>query len=387
MRTLENSRDPVSQSRLLVYGPSGCGKTAFASACFNEAQESDAGWITTTLVASQILEDPMTNINRAFEAIERYGVKGLLIENVDYLFTSVLSNPASYQLLFEKIEGTNALQLLIATTRHPEHLSSRELEVFNEVFPLLFPDEEQRLDILRVHTRNIKLHNSVDLREIANSIPWWNGKEIYELMNGGSSDSLTAQALCERISFIGQSIHVEKRVARMGELLKFTESHCTNTPVRKGALSRYSELMTLLDGQTPTSRKSPNEESLHPNIHILISRMHDALNREDYSGVLHASASIFETLAKDIIGIPSVQDQTLKSFFNRYRKDSGLPNAVLDYILAIYDSRNVTPLAGHGSIQTPIISRQEAISLCEMTKAFVKIEYKLREASGGGNPT
>lgn len=114
--------------------------------------------------------------------------------------------------------------------------------------------------------------------------------------------------------------------------------------------------------------------------------MHDALKREDYSGVLHASASIFETLAKDIVGIPSVQDQTLKSFFDRYRKDSGLPNAVLDYILGIYDSRNVTPLAGHGSIRTPIISRPEAVSLCEMTKAFANIEYKLREANSPSNP-
>ncbi len=142
--------------------------------------------------------------------------------------------------------------------------------------------------------------------------------------------------------------------------------------------SRYSELMGYVDSEVSTNQNSPNEASVHPNIQILISRMNDALQRRDYSGVLHASASIFETLAKDIIAIPSVQDQTLKSFFDRYRKDSGLPNAVLDYILEIYDSRNVTPLAGHGSIQTPLISRLEAISLCEMTKAFAKIEYRLR---------
>jgi len=102
----KNSTDLGSQSRMLIYGPSGCGKTAFASACFNEAEESDAGWITTALIASQILEDPMSNINRAFEGIQQYGVKGLLIEDADYLFTSLRSNPASYQLLFEKIEGT-----------------------------------------------------------------------------------------------------------------------------------------------------------------------------------------------------------------------------------------------------------------------------------------
>lgn len=118
---------------------------------------------------------------------------------------------------------------------------------------------------------------------------------------------------------------------------------------------------------------------IHPNIRILIERMDDALKRNDYPGVLHAGASIFETLAKVVIDIPSIEDKTLKSFFDRYRKDSALPDEILNYILAIYDSRNTTPIAGHGSTKTPSISREAAISLSEMSKAFVNIEYKLHE--------
>jgi hypothetical protein len=117
---------------------------------------------------------------------------------------------------------------------------------------------------------------------------------------------------------------------------------------------------------------------IHANIHFLIERMDSDLHREDYAGVLHCSASIFETMGKDIVGIPSVQTQTLKSFFERYRKDSALPQEILDYIVSVYEKRNVTPLAGHGSIQKPAISKQEAVFLVELTKAFVNIEYKLR---------
>jgi hypothetical protein len=116
----------------------------------------------------------------------------------------------------------------------------------------------------------------------------------------------------------------------------------------------------------------------HPNIEILLDRMDDALKRGDHSGVLHSSASIFETLAKEIVSDPSVQNRTLKSFFQKYRKESELPTAVLDFILAVYESRNVTPLAGHGSTGTPSISPDVAITLAEMTKAFVRIEYLLR---------
>jgi hypothetical protein len=129
----------------------------------------------------------------------------------------------------------------------------------------------------------------------------------------------------------------------------------------------------------PLDKVESEETPEHPNIRVVAWRMDDALKRDDYAGVLHASAVIFETMAKDIVGISTVQNQTLKSFFERYRKDSLLPNEILDYILSVYDSRSIEPLAGHGSTQTPEITKETAIVLSEMTKAFVKIEYTLHK--------
>jgi hypothetical protein len=105
--------------------------------------------------------------------------------------------------------------------------------------------------------------------------------------------------------------------------------------------------------------------------------MASSLENSDFAAVLHSSASIFETLAKDVVGIPSVQDQTLAGFFERYKKDSQLPAELQEKILNTYKSRNSTPLAGHGSTQAPSISKEEAVTLCELTKAFVRIEYRL----------
>ncbi|PYP89037.1 MAG: hypothetical protein DMF61_04905 [Blastocatellia bacterium AA13] len=130
--------------------------------------------------------------------------------------------------------------------------------------------------------------------------------------------------------------------------------------------------------QRQTGGNARRHSDLHPNIHMLLGRMNDALERQDFAGVLHASASVFETLAKEVVGIAGVQNQTLKSFFDRYRKVSGLPQALLDYVLAIYDRRNKVPLAGHGSTLPPDISRQEATLMAELTKAFVNIEYDMQ---------
>jgi len=116
----------------------------------------------------------------------------------------------------------------------------------------------------------------------------------------------------------------------------------------------------------------------HPNIRLLVSRMENSLETEDYSGVLHSSASIFETMAKNVVGIPTVQDKTLKSFFERYKLDSNLPESVLDFILDTYDKRNITPLAGHGSLNEPDMNKEQAVILSEMTKTIVRIEAKLK---------
>jgi len=147
-------------------------------------------------------------------------------------------------------------------------------------------------------------------------------------------------------------------------------------------LDAYLKFKKYLNGDSVDSVIVQSDETeQHPNIKTLIKRMDRALKDSDYSAVLHSSASIFETLAKDIVAIPSVQNQTLKAFFDRYRKDSKLPDELLNYIESVYASRNTEPLAGHGSAIVPQITKQQAIVISEMTIAFVNIEYKSRSDS------
>ncbi len=107
--------------------------------------------------------------------------------------------------------------------------------------------------------------------------------------------------------------------------------------------------------------------------------METAFAAKDYPSVLHASASVFETLAKDIMQAPTVNDQPLASFFDGYRKKSQLPEAVLDYMLQVYKERNKEPLAGHGSLTPPTVGETQEIVLCEMTKSIVRMERTLTE--------
>ncbi len=118
-------------------------------------------------------------------------------------------------------------------------------------------------------------------------------------------------------------------------------------------------------------------EGEHPNIRLLAIRMDRAFDDKDYPGVLHASASIFETLAKIVFANPNVENEPLGAFFNGYRNRSALPAPLLDYILEIYKRRNTEPLAGHGSTTPPTVSAKEATTLIEMTKMCVRLERRL----------
>lgn len=119
------------------------------------------------------------------------------------------------------------------------------------------------------------------------------------------------------------------------------------------------------------------------NIGVLFERMADCWKRNDFGGVLHASASVFETMAKDIIQNPAIENQPLGGFFEQYRRHSALPQPSLDLILDTYKRRNATPLAGHGGTGSPQISKEQATEIMRITRDFVRHEYKARAHSVG----
>lgn len=117
----------------------------------------------------------------------------------------------------------------------------------------------------------------------------------------------------------------------------------------------------------------------HPNIRQLIERMEAAYSQDDYSAVLHASASVFETLAKVVFSSPQVENSTFGSIFDGYKKRSKLPEFLLQHAKDTYDRRNTEPLAGHGSTLPSTVTKDDAQVIIELTKTCVRLERKLAE--------
>ncbi|AZU04881.1 hypothetical protein X907_2366 [Glycocaulis alkaliphilus] len=124
----------------------------------------------------------------------------------------------------------------------------------------------------------------------------------------------------------------------------------------------------------------PDEElepSEHTNMRKLFDRMDRALEASDWPLVVHTAASVFETLAKSIVTNPTVQNQSLGSWFALYRKHSTLSDSILDEIKSIFDKRNTEALAGHGSTVDPATTEKEARVMRELTRTIVKLEREL----------
>ena len=142
-------------------------------------------------------------------------------------------------------------------------------------------------------------------------------------------------------------------------------------------LGGFDENVTVDILELSEIEEDSEDDTEHPNIRLLISRMTDAYDRADYPGVLHASASIFETLAKVVFNKQSVENATLGSIIAGYRNRSALPSVLLDFVEETYNRRNTEPLAGHGATQAPSISAEDAAVLVELTKTCVRLERRL----------
>jgi hypothetical protein len=132
------------------------------------------------------------------------------------------------------------------------------------------------------------------------------------------------------------------------------------------------EILELPD--LPVDTSSSEGHSNHPNLRRLFERMDRAMQDSDWSLVLHTGASIFETLAKQVVPNPSIQHQSLGGWFSLYRNHSKLAKPLLDAIEDIFKRRNVEPLAGHGSTENPAITQDEAEQVRILTTALVKLE-------------
>ena len=176
---------------ILLYGPPGTGKTLLAKAI---ATESEANFISIKgpELLSMWVGESEKGVRKIFRRARQVAPCIVFFDELDAIATkrgrdnnNGVSERVVNQLLTE-VDGVEALHnvIFIAATNRPDLIDSALLRPgrIDKLIMVPAPDKKAREEILKVHTKNIKLEKDVDIKELATQTKGFSGADLEGLI-------------------------------------------------------------------------------------------------------------------------------------------------------------------------------------------------------------
>jgi len=174
---------------LLMYGPPGCGKTMIARAVANETG-AFFFLINGPEIMSKLAGESESNLRRAFEEAEKNAPAIIFIDEIDSIAPKREKTHGEVERrivsqLLTLMDGLKSRShvIVIGATNRPNSIDPalRRFGRFDREIDIGIPDTTGRLEILRIHTKNMKLDPDVDLEAIANETHGYVGADLAQL--------------------------------------------------------------------------------------------------------------------------------------------------------------------------------------------------------------
>jgi transitional endoplasmic reticulum ATPase len=213
---------------VLLYGFPGCGKTLLAKAVANESEVNFFS-INGPEIMSKFYGESEKRLRGIFEKAQKNSPSIIFIDEVDsmtprrgagYSHSGVTGRVIS-QLLTE-MDGLVSLKnvIVIAATNRPDILDPALLRPgrFDRLIYVPSPDEDARLEIFRIYTKEMPLADDVKLTTLARATKDYSGADIaalcreagmHVLRRSMSSDTVSMADFKKGMDTIGPSITPE----------------------------------------------------------------------------------------------------------------------------------------------------------------------------------
>ncbi|MEM4318460.1 MAG: CDC48 family AAA ATPase [Candidatus Pacearchaeota archaeon] len=171
---------------VLLYGPSGTGKTLLAKAVATES-EANFIYVAGPSLLSKWVGESEKGIRQVFERARQVAPCIIFFDEIDAIASKrgYDVNRTTERMLNQMLAELDGLQeikgiVVIAATNRPDILDSALLRPgrFDKLIYIGPPDEKARLEILKIHTKNMPLDKSVDLKVLAKTTENYSGADL-----------------------------------------------------------------------------------------------------------------------------------------------------------------------------------------------------------------
>ena len=212
---LTNSEDFVRigiqpSKGILLFGPPGTGKTMLSKAV---ATESKANFISVkgSEILSKWFGESERKIAEIFKKAKQASPCIIFFDEIDAIAPmrgSAAGEPRVVErmvnTLLSEMDGLEDLRgvVVIGATNRPDLIDAALLRPgrFDEVVLVPPPDEGARLDILKVHTRNMALGNNVNIVDLSKKTEGYSGADIEALCRKAGVIALHENIKIEKVS-------------------------------------------------------------------------------------------------------------------------------------------------------------------------------------------
>merc|ERR1719415_300261 len=174
---------------ILLFGPPGTGKTLMARAVANETG-AFFFVINGPEIMSKMAGDSESNLRKAFEEAEKNAPAIIFIDEIDSIAPKRDKTNGELErrivsmllTLMDGLKGRGQIVVIGATNRvNTIDPALRRFGRFDREIEMGVPDAIGRMEILRIHTKNMKLSEEIDLEIVASQTHGFVGADLAQL--------------------------------------------------------------------------------------------------------------------------------------------------------------------------------------------------------------